>query len=96
MDDTVFDKDMKVVFSRSPRETEMRLNEKHPPTWTYVLVGDTQKILTVVQYINRETYAEIVETLTEAFDRQDTRPYKGVARKLFIEKIAQKIVDSIR
>lgn len=93
--DTVFDREMNVVFHGSPNETERRLQAKHPEVWAYVCVGETKKIITVSEYINREKFAAILEVVESVLERQSIRPYKGVARRLYAERVTKQIIDLI-
>lgn len=93
--DTVFDNNMNVVFCRFPHEVEARLNAKYPDSWAHVMVGETRKMLTVSEYVNREFQAKTVEIIEGALERQSTRPYKGVARRLYAERLTRQIIDLI-
>ena len=84
---------MNVVFSKPPAETERRLQAKYPETWEFVCIGKTRQIVSISEYVNREKFAAITGVLTEMLDRQDARPYKGIGRKLYIERMARKIIE---
>jgi hypothetical protein len=93
--DTVFDTNMQVVFHGLPHEVERRLEAKYPSTWTYVLPGETKKVVTVSEYVNRERFEAILDVVEGVLERQSTRPYKGVARRLYAQRVTKQIVDLI-
>lgn len=94
--DTVLDRDMNVVACKPSHEIERRLQaDRIPETWMYVLVGETKKVITVSEYVNREKYAAVLEVVEGVLERQSTRPYKGVARRLYAERITKEIIDLI-
>lgn len=94
--DTVFDREMNVVASKHAHDIERRLQAGNiPESWKYVLIGETQKVVTVSEYVNREKYAAILTVIEEVLERQATKPYKGAGRKLYAERIARRIIDLI-
>lgn len=93
--DTVFDANMQVVFHGLVHETERRLQSKCPPSWTYVLIGETKKVVTVSEYVNRERFEAILDVVEGVLERQSTRPYKGVARRLYAQRVTKQIIDLI-
>jgi len=94
--DTVFDREMNVVANKPTHEIDRRLKSgKIPPTWVYVLIGETRQVVTVSEYANREKFAAVKEIVTEVLERQTERPLKGHARKLYAERMTKKIIDLI-
>lgn len=94
--DTVFDREMNVVANKPAHEIERRLKAgKIPDSWAYVMIGETKKVVTVSEYVNREKYAAILKVVEEVLERQATRPYKGAGRKLYAERITRRIIDLI-
>jgi len=93
--DTVFNREMNVVFSNTPMLTERRLRAKHPDTWAYVCIGETRQIVTVSEYVNREKFAAIGKVVEEILERQAKRPLKGHAQKLYADRMTKKIIDLI-
>lgn len=95
--DTVFDRDMTVLASKPAGEIDRRIKSGHPipAGWAYILVGETKKLITVTEYANREKFAAVLEVVEEVLTRQAERPVKGVARKLYAERMTKKIIDLI-
>lgn len=94
VNDTVFDRDMNVVSCKAPNEIERRLKSgKFPDTWAYVLVGETKQVITVSEYANREKFTAVLKVVEEVLERQEKRPAKGHARKLYAERMTKKIID---
>jgi len=95
--DTVFDREMNVIACKPSHEVERRVNsgQKIPESWAYILVGETRKVITVSEYANREKFAAVLTVVEEVLERQAERPVKGVARKLYAERMTKKIVDLI-
>jgi hypothetical protein len=94
--DTVFDRDMNVVACKPAHEIERRVEAgRVPETWAYVLVGETKKVITVSEYVNREKFAAVLKVVEEVLERQAERPVKGHARKLYAQSMTKKIIDLI-
>jgi hypothetical protein len=95
--DTVFDKDMNVLASKPAGEIDRRIKSGHPipAGWSYILVGETKKVITVSEYANREKFAAILKVVEEVLDRQAERPVKGQARRLYAERMTKRIIDLI-
>lgn len=93
--DTVFDRDMNVVACKPTHEIDRRMKSGHkiPDNWAYVLVGETRKVVTVTEYVNREKFAAVLKVVNEILERQTERPFKGHARKLYAERMTKKIID---
>jgi len=97
--DTVVNEHGKTVWHSTPDSVERylvyRLKRDPKVHLCRVHVGKTGETFTVAGYMNRDKIEAIQQLLVEMLDRQDTRPYKGVARRLFTERMAKKIIDLI-
>lgn len=95
--DTVFDRNMTVLASKPAGEIDRRIKSGHPipAGWAYILIGETKKIVTVSEYANREKFAAVLKVVEGVLERQSTRPYKGVARRLYAERVTKEIIDLI-
>ncbi|ATN93697.1 hypothetical protein SEA_SCAP1_48 [Streptomyces phage Scap1] len=97
MNDTVFDREMTVLANKPAGEIDRRLKSGYPlpAGWAYILVGETKKLMTVSEFANREKIAAVTDVINEVLDRQEKRPLKGHARKLYADRMAKKIIDLI-
>lgn len=97
MKDTVFDQEMNVVACKPAEEVERRLTSGRPvpPSWAYVLVGETKQVITVSEYANREKFAAVLKVVEEVLKRQAERPVKGMAQKLYAQRMTKRIIDLI-
>lgn len=94
--DTVFDRDMNVIACRPAHEVDSRVKSgRFPNTWAFILVGETKQVITVSEYANREKFAAVLKVVEEVLERQTERPTKGVARRLYAERMTKKIIDVI-
>jgi hypothetical protein len=79
--DTVFNEQWHPVISKEPDDVRRILRKPHPETWKKVLIGETQKIVTIPEYLYQETYEMVVQTLNELVDRKDLAMYKRDPRR---------------
>lgn len=96
MYDTVLDSEMNVIACKPEEQVRRRVESgKIPNTWAFILVGETKKVITVSEYANRERFAAVLKVVERVLERQSTRPYKGVARRLYAERVTKEIIDLI-
>lgn len=63
--DTVYDAEMRVVFHDSPETVLRRLKAPHPPSWSKVLVGETETMIPIIEYVNRVKFEEVLDIVTD-------------------------------
>lgn len=93
--DTVFNEQMHPVISKDPVDVRRILRKPHPETWTKVLIGETQKIVTIPEYLYQETYEMVVQTLNELVDRKDLAMYKRDPKR-WEDQIARTAIKLIK
>jgi hypothetical protein len=93
--DTVFDHLMRPVIAKEPDEVRRRLRHPYPETWVKVLIGETQQIVTIPEYLYRETHESVVKTLQELIDRKDLAMYKRVPSR-WDEEISRTAIKLIK
>lgn len=63
--DTVYDMEMAVVFHNNPETVLRRLRAPHPPTWENVMVGETQQIIPISEYVCKEKFDKVLQIVTD-------------------------------
>jgi hypothetical protein len=63
--DTVFDSEMRVVFHKDPETVLRRLKAPYPPVWSSVLVGESQTMMSIVEYVNQEKFEKVLDVVTD-------------------------------
>lgn len=96
--DTVFNEEMRPVFVGDPDTVLRRLKSSYPESWNKVCVGETQKIVTIPEYLYRETWGEVVGMLEELLRKQDLPMYRRDPSRLevYLEVTARKIIERVR
>jgi hypothetical protein len=96
--DTVFNKDMRVVFSGEPHDVLRRLKYPHPEAWAKVCIGDTGTVVTIPEYLYRDTYKE-VQGMLRGLVEQSKRPlYKRDPERLdiHVQQLARKLIELVQ
>ncbi|QEQ93939.1 hypothetical protein SEA_KARDASHIAN_74 [Streptomyces phage Kardashian] len=96
--DTVLDHRMHPVLVREPVDLRRILRKPYPETWLKVLIGETQKIVTIPEYLYRETLEMTVRELRELTDRKDLAMYKRDPKRWEdqLERTAIKLIKRIQ
>lgn len=96
--DTVFNEQMHPVISKEPVDVRRILRKPHPETWKTVLIGETQKIVTIPEYLYQETYESVVQTLIELVDQRDRATYKRDPKRWedLVNRTAVQLIKRIR
>lgn len=66
--DTVFNRDMRIVFNGEPHDVLRRLKHPHPESWYKVCVGDTEAVVTIPEYLYQDTYKATQKLLWDLVD----------------------------
>lgn len=74
--DTVLNETMHPVFAKEPDEVRRRLRHPYSETWTHVLIGESKQIVTIPEYVYRESLELVVRDLKELVSRKDLAMYK--------------------
>jgi hypothetical protein len=96
--DTVFNKDMRIVFSDEPHVVLRRLKHPYPETWSKVCIGDTELVVTIPEYLYRDTYKE-VQGMLRGLVEQSKRPlYKRDPDRMdiHVQQLARKIIELVQ
>jgi hypothetical protein len=80
--DTVFNGEMRVVFSDEPDVVLRRLKAKHPDSWMKVCIGETNLIVTIPEYLYREKFGAVEELVREVLKRRDLPMFKRHPERL--------------
>ncbi len=93
--DTVFDSEMRIVFHDSPETVLRRLKAPHSPTWSKVLVGGTETMIPIVEYVNREKFEKVLEIVTDLTHKGRLPIFSDRPERLeaHIRKIVRLIVE---
>jgi hypothetical protein len=97
--DTVFDDNMRAVFSREPAEVIRRLHHGgFPDNWTKVCIGATGVIVSVPEYLYGDLHSGIVKTLWELMEAREKPIYvRDPERfKKQVDRYARKLIERIR
>lgn len=96
--DTIFNNNMRVVFANEPEVVRRRLNAPHPEDWVHVCVGETQKIVTVPEYLYQEKYDFVVGSLKDLVSKKDAPMYRRDPSRFeaYIQRAAVKLIEQIQ
>lgn len=56
---------MRVVFHDYPEKVLSRLRAPHPDTWVKVLIGETETVVSITEYVHKLKFEAVEEVLTE-------------------------------
>lgn len=98
MHDTIFTDKMNPVFSRPRAEVLRRIRFGTPDDWTLVMDGETQRIMTVGEYLHGDLLKQTVKTLEELIDKKDLALYVRNPQQYqkLIDRTARKIIERIK
>ena len=93
--DTVFDSEMAVVFHNTPETVLRRLKAPHPPSWSKVLVGDTERFMSVTEYVNRVKFEKVLDIVTDLTHRGRLPIFADRPERLeaHIRKVVKHIIE---
>jgi hypothetical protein len=97
--DTVFDDNMRAMFSREPADVIRRLQHGgYPDNWSKVCVGATGAIVSIPEYLYGDLHKGIVNTLWELMEAREKPMYvRDPDRfKTLVERHARKLIERIR
>ncbi|AXQ61306.1 hypothetical protein SEA_LIBERTYBELL_65 [Streptomyces phage LibertyBell] len=98
MHDTIFTDKMKPVFAKPPEEVLRRIRFGTPDDWTFVLIGETQKLVTIAEYLHGDDFKSVLQMLEELIAKKDLALYqrnpKSYAKQ--VERTARKILERIK
>jgi hypothetical protein len=96
--DTVFDSRMQIVFHDSPETVLRRLRAPHSPTWSKVLVGETETMIPIVEYVNREKFEKVLDVVTDLTHKGRLPIFSDRPERLeaHIRKTVLKIIEIMR
>jgi hypothetical protein len=80
--DTVFDKNMKVVFTGSPDTVLRRLKHRVEEGWTKVFIGESERIVSIEQYLFREKFDAVAELVRETVRKSKLPLYERRPERL--------------
>lgn len=93
--DTVLNEFMRPVFPGEPNEVRRRLRAPYPQGWTYVLLGEEKRVISISEYIYQEKWDDAIRMLKELLRKQNLPIYQRdpslIDRQ--IERTARKILD---
>lgn len=97
MNDIVCSTNMRPVFVGEPAEVRRRLKAPHPENWFKVLIGETQRIVTISEYLYEDKYDDVVKTLQDLVAKKDLAMYKRDPKRLqtHIERTATQLIKRI-
>lgn len=97
MNDIVCSTSMRPVFVGEPAEVRRRLKAPYPENWFKVLVGETQQLVTISEYLYEDKYSDVVEILQDLVKKKDLAMYKRQPEKLqiHIERTATRLIRRI-
>jgi hypothetical protein len=95
--DTVFNGEMRPVFASDPHEVLRRLKASHPDSWVAVCVGETQQIVTIPEYLYKDTYKEVQRHIRDVLGKSEFAMYKRSPARLdaHIERVSKKIIELV-
>lgn len=96
--DTVFDRDMRIVFHSTPDTVLRRLKAKYPETWLSVCVGETQKVISIEEYIFKEKFTAVEDIVKEILDKKDQPIFRKMPERLdpHIRHAVRRIINVIQ
>jgi len=95
--DTVFNTMMRPVFSRPPEEVKRRLKYGYPDDWSAVCIGETQEIVSITEYLYKEKFTEVRNTLKEIVGKEGLPMYKRSPERFeqYLDRIARRLIERI-
>jgi hypothetical protein len=89
---------MKPVFAKEPPEVLRRIRFGTPDDWTHVLIGETQKLVTIAEYLHGDDFKTVLEMLEELIEKKDLALYQRNPKSYtkLIERTARKILERIK
>ena len=97
MIDTIFNEEMRPVFSDEPETVKRRLKAGFPDTWKKVLVGSTGLPVSIPEYLYEDKFNDVLRMIQDLIRRQDLAVYKRNPdrMKIYLEASAKKIIERV-
>lgn len=95
--DTVISKLKRPVFSAEPDMVKRRLRIDYPDNWEKVLIGETEQIVTILEYLYEDKYNDILAMLKELLRKQDAPLFRRDPERLniYLEAAAKRIIERV-
>lgn len=96
--DTILTDHMEPMFAKEPAEVLRRIRYGTPDHWTHVFVGESQKVVTIAEYLHGEKHNTVIKMLEELLAKKD-KPMFVSNPDLFakqIDRTARKLIERIR
>lgn len=95
--DTVFSEQMRPVFVDEPSEVKRRLKAPFPESWSIVCIGETQKIVSITEYLYEEKFTDVLGVLKELARKESLPIFRKNPERLDIhlEIAAKKIIERV-
>lgn len=86
---------MRVVFHDHPETVLRRLKAPYPPSWTSVLIGESQQLVSIDEYVHREKYETLLQIVTELTHKGRLPIFSDRPERLeaHIRKTVKRIID---
>lgn len=96
--DTVFNGEMRVVFCDDSHVVLRRLKAGHPESWSRVCIGETNKIVSIPEYLHGEMLADVQKLIKDVLRKQALPVYKRDPSRLdtYIQQTALRIIDLVQ
>lgn len=96
--DTVFDREMRIVFHGTPDTVLRRLKAKYPETWLSVCDGKTQKVVSIEEYVFKEKFTAVEEIVRDVLAKKDQAIFRKMPERLdpHIRHAVKRIINVIQ
>jgi hypothetical protein len=96
--DTVLNENMRPVFVDEPSEVHRRLHHPYSETWVKVLIGETGQLVTIPEYLYKDTLKMVVKTLHEMASKKDLGTYQRNPERWedLVNRTAVQLIKRIR
>jgi hypothetical protein len=88
---------MEPMFAKEPAEVLRRIRYGTPDHWTHVFVGESQKVVTIAEYLHGEKHKTVIKMLEELLSKKD-KPIFASNPDLFakqVDRTARKLIERI-